>query len=147
MTALATDTQRQFGHHTVQVRPLPVAADTVIWVGSLTATNASGLAVPAADTAGLIVHGICRTGCDNRGGAAGTLGSDPDSMTAAQFVRVDCQGEWELVVTGAVPKPGQLAFAVDDNTVSAAATTNNIPVGRFSRPAGPSTWMVDIERR
>jgi hypothetical protein len=147
MTPLTRSTQRPFGLHQDQILPLPVAADTAVWTGALVATNAAGLAVPAADTAGLTVHGICRTGCDNRTGAVGTLGNATDFSTAQRYVRVDRQGEWALKVTGTAPKPGQLAFAVDDDTVSAAPTVNNIPAGRFTRPAGPSTWFVDVERR
>ena len=147
MTALTRDTQRAFGIHQEQHLPLPVAAGTAVWAGALVATNAAGLAVPAADTAGLTVHGICRTGYDNRGGAPGTLGTAADYSAAQRFVRVDHQGEWELAVTGALPRPGQLALALDDNTVTAAPTANNIPAGRFTRPAGPSTWFVDVERR
>jgi hypothetical protein len=59
---------------------------------------------------------------------------------------VDGQGEWEFAFTGAVPKPGDNAYVVDDDTV-ATVTTNSILLGKFTRPGSPGKWFVDIERR
>jgi hypothetical protein len=128
--------------------PLPAAANVRIYEGAIIATNSSGLAVPAADTAGFIIQGVCRrTALDNTGGAAGSLGTSPEAMDAARWIEVDAHGEWEFTVSAGTPKPGASAFVVDDNTVSAAATTNNIVAGKFTRPASATSWFVDIERR
>jgi len=147
MAALAKDTQRTFALHQPQILGLPAAAGAKLFVGALTATDASGLAVPASDTAGLTVEGVCRQGLDNTDGAAGSLGTAEDYSDAVRFVRVDAQGEWLFTVSAGTPLPGGTAFVVDDNTVSASATTNNIPAGKFTRPYGASAWFVDVERK
>jgi hypothetical protein len=148
LTALAHKVQRQFTSHDPQIVPLPAAADAVLYVGALIAVNSSGVAIPAGDTAGTTAMGVCfRGGLDNTGGAAGTLGGTFNYFGAARVIEVDVEGEWEFAVTGTTPKPGQVALVVDDNTVSAAATTNSIPCGRFTRPGSPGMWFVDIERR
>jgi hypothetical protein len=147
MAPLAQDSQRTFAHHTGQILALPAAAGAVLYAGALVAANSSGLAVPAADTAGLTVQGVCRSGLDNASGSAGTLGTSGDFLNAVRYVQVDAQGEWLFTVSAGTPKPGATAFVVDDNTVSASATTNSIPAGKFTRPYSASTWFVDVERR
>ena len=146
MPPLTQDTQRTWALHQPQILPLPAAAGAVLYVGALVATIGSGRAVPASDTAGLVVQGVCREGLNNANGAAGTLGTTADYTDAVRFVRVDAQGEWLFQVVGGSPKPGGIAYVVDDNTVSAAFTDNNVQAGRFTRPYGPSTWFIDIER-
>jgi len=146
--ALARNIQRQLTVHDPQLVPLAVAAATTIYEGALTATNASGLAIPGADSAGITFMGIAWRGYDNSGGSAGTMGGTAfNAFDAVRYCEVDVEGEWEIKFTGTTPKPGQLAFVVDDDTVSAAATTNNIPCGRFTKPGTPGYWFVDIERR
>ena len=147
MPPLTQDTQRIWALHDPQILPLPAAAGAVLFVGALIATNAAGQAVPASDTAGLKVQGICREGLNNTSGAAGTLGTTGDYMDAVRFVRVDAQGEWLFDVSAGVPTPGAPAFVVNDNTVSAAPTANSIIAGKFTRPYSASTWFVDVERR
>ena len=146
MPPLTQDTQRIWALHQSQILPLPAAAGAVLFVGALVATNGSGRAVPASDAAGLTVQGVCREGLNNAFGAAGTLGTTGDYTDAARFVRVDAHGEWLFNVSGGTPKPGAPAFVVDDNTVSAALTNTAIQAGRFTRPYGPSTWFIDVER-
>jgi hypothetical protein len=147
MPPLTQDTQRIWALHDPQILPLPAAAGAVLFVGALTATNAAGQAVPASDTAGLKVQGVCREGLNNTSGAAGTLGTTADYMDAVRFVRVDAQGEWLFDVSAGIPTPGAPAFVVNDNTVSAAPTANSIVAGKFTRPYSASTWFVDVERR
>ena len=146
MPPLTQDTQRTWALHQPQILALPAAAGAVLFVGALVATNAAGQAVPASDTAGLTVQGVCREGLNNSFGAAGTLGTTGDYMDAVRFVRVDAQGEWLFNVSGGTPKPGGIAYVVDDNTVSAVFTNNAVQAGRFTRPYGPSTWFIDVER-
>jgi hypothetical protein len=147
MPPLTQDTQRVWALHDPQILPLPAAAGAVLFVGALIATNAAGQAVPASDTAGLKVQGVCREGLNNANGAAGTLGATADFMDAVRYVRVDAQGEWLFEVSGGTPTPGASAFVVNDNTVSAAPTVNSIVAGKFTRPYSSTSWFVDLERK
>jgi hypothetical protein len=147
MPPLTQDTQRIWALHDPQILPLPAAAGAVLFVGALVATNAAGQSVPASDTAGLKVQGVCREGLNNTSGAAGTLGTTADYMDAVRYIRVDAQGEWLFDVSAGVPAPGAPAFVVNDNTVSAAPTTNSIVAGKFTRPYSSTSWFVDVERR
>jgi hypothetical protein len=147
MAALTQDTQRIWALHDPQILPLPAAPGAVLFVGALVATNAAGQAVPAADTVGLKVQGVCREGLNNTNGAAGSLGTTADYMDAVRYIRVDAQGEWLFDVSAGTPIPGATAYAVNDNTVSAAPTTNSILAGKFTRPYSSTAWFVDLERR
>jgi hypothetical protein len=151
MPPLTQDTQRTWALHQPQILPLPAAAGSVLFVGALIATNAAGQAVPASDTAGLKVQGVCREGLNNANGAAGNLGATADFMDAVRYIRVDAQGEWLFDVSAGTPTPGANAFVVNDNTVSAAPTANSIIAGKFTRPYsisnGSPSWFVDLERR
>ena len=147
MPPLVQDTQRIWAQHQPQILALPSAAGSVLFVGALIATNAAGQAVPASDTAGLKVQGVCREGLNNAFGAAGTLGATGDFMDAVRFVRVDAQGEWLFDVSAGVPTPGAPAFVVNDNTVSAAPTASSIIAGKFTRPYSSTSWFVDLERK
>jgi hypothetical protein len=147
MPPLTQDTQRTWALHQPQILPLPAAAGAVLFVGALIATNAAGQAVPASDTAGLKVQGVCREGFNNSFGAAGTLGTTADYTDAVRYIRVDTQGEWLFEVSGGTPTPGAPAFVVNDNTVSAAPTANSIPAGKFTRPYSATSWFVDLERK
>lgn len=143
---LTKDLIRNHSTHAPQLLPLPVAADAVLFANAIVATNVNGLAVRGTDTAGLIIQGVAYKGFDNTDGANGVLGSG-NQFDAARYVQVDQVGEWEFAVSGPAPKPGQNAFVVDDNTVSAAATINNLKLGRFTRPGNDGGWFVDVERR
>lgn len=139
MTALAQDVQRSTRVVDTPLLALPVAAATAIYTGALVATNASGEAVPAADTAGLTVVGPARRGYDNSGGSAGTLGAAP-----ARYCEVETEAIVE-VAAGGTPVVGATAYAVDDNTVTAddTAVTNDIPAGTFWEPSERSGfWWV-----
>jgi hypothetical protein len=147
MAVLTSDTQRNEKLHRSQLLAIPVAADTAIWTGAIVCTNAAGLAVPGADAAGLAPHGVTHRGFDNRGGAAGTIPGSSNLFGAERFVQVDTAGEWEFLVSAGAPKPGGAAFIVDDNTVSANATNNNLKIGTFTRAGNQGGWFVDVERR
>jgi hypothetical protein len=146
MPNLTKDIIRNHNVHTPQLLPLPVAAWFVIFANAIVATDANGLAVPGADTAGYTIQGVAYKGFDNSDGPDGVLGSG-NQFGAARYVQVDQAGEWEFPILGAAPKPGQNAYVVDDNTVSAANTGNNLKLGRFTRPGNDGGWFVDIERR
>jgi hypothetical protein len=146
MANLTKNFGRNHNIHTEQIVPLPVKASAVLFKGAIAAVDANGLAVRGGDTAGLTVMGVAAQGFDNTGGSDGTLGSSDDMFDADRYLQVDQVGEWEFAFSGATPKPGQSAYAVDDNTVS-TATTNSIKLGRFTRPGNYAGWFVDVERR
>ena len=146
MSALTADASRMHSVHQPQFLPLPVKGGIRIFLNAITCTDANGFAVPGANTAGLRAQGVAWKPFDNTAGSDGTLGNTFNSFGATRYIEVDSKGEWEFVFTGAIPKPGDTAFIVDDNTV-ATATTNSIQIGKFTRPASPGKWFVDIDRR
>ena len=146
MPALTADVHRLHSVHQPQFLPLPVKAGARIYLNAITCTDANGFAVPGANTAGLRAQGVAWKSFDNTSGADGTLGDTFRAYGAVRFVEVDSQGEWEFAFTGAVPKPGDNAFVVDDNTV-ATVTSNSVLLGKFTRPGSPGKWFVDIDRR
>jgi len=146
MPALTADVHRMHSVHQPQFLPLPVKAGARIYLNAITCTDANGFAVPGANTAGLRAQGVAWKSFDNTTGADGTLGDTFSAFGAVRFIEVDSQGEWEFAFTGAVPKPGDNAFVVDDNTV-ATVTSNSVLLGKFTRPGSPGKWFVDIDRR
>ena len=146
MPFLTADVHRMHSVHQPQFLPLPVKAGARIYLNAITCTDANGFAVPGANTAGLRAQGIAWKSFDNTSGADGTLGDTFSAFGAVRFVEVNSQGEWEFAFTGAVPKPGDNAFVVDDNTV-ATVTSNSVLLGKFTRPGSPGKWFVDIDRR
>lgn len=113
----------------------PVAASTKIYSGSLVAVNASGYAVPAADTAGLAVVGVAMARADNSAGAAGDIS-----------VVVRARGEFRFKGSGlSQALVGQNVCAVDDETVAGAATTtNDVVVGKLSKYLSATDGWVAI---
>ena len=146
MPALTADVHRMHSVHQPQFLPLPVKAGARIYLNAIVCTDPGGFAVPGDDDADLRVQGVAWKSFDNTLGADGTLGDTFSAYGAVRFIEVDSQGEWELAFTGAVPKPGDNAFVVDDNTV-ATVTSNSILLGKFTRPGSPGKWFVDIDRR
>jgi len=118
MTALtaAYDAKRKDGKLVAH----PVAAGARVFKGALVAVvTATGLAQSAADAAGMVFAGVAYETCDNTGGAA-----------AAKSVRLLKTGDYTYAKAAAVLADiGKVAFVADDNTVSTAATTNNVPCG------------------
>jgi hypothetical protein len=149
MAALTIDIHRMHSVHQPQFLPLPVKGGARIFLNAIVCTDPDGFAVPAADTADLRAQGVAWKSFDNTSGADGALGDTFNGFGAARFVEVDSQGEWEFTVlagSGPLPKPGDDAFAVDDNTV-ATVTSESILLGKFTRPGSPGKWFVDIDRR
>ncbi|HEV7670124.1 MAG TPA: hypothetical protein VGS22_16525 [Thermoanaerobaculia bacterium] len=139
MAALSTNSTRVNLSHAQDLLALPLAAGAVVYAGSLTAVaTATGLAVRATDTAGLIVQGVAIEGFDNTGGSAGVVAANG----SARFVRVD-RAIFRFAYTGTAPKVGQACFVVNDNTVTVEATTNNILAGIIHRLDETGTVFVD----
>lgn len=111
---------------------LPLAADTVIYAGTLVARDANGRAVPASDTAGLRVVGRAEQTVDNTGGAAGALSID---------IRLGCY-KFTNSATNAVDADdiGKMAVVEDDQTV-AETSTNKVCAGRIMGVESDGVWV------
>lgn len=109
-------------------RSVIVAADAVIFAGALVAVNAAGKAVPASDAAGLKVAGRAE-----RYGVAGDV------------VNVECGCfAWDLAdgETATLANIGQLAYVMDDCTVSLLAGDNAIIAGEIFDVDDEGIWVV-----
>ncbi len=115
----------------------PVAADTIIFAGSLVCVNSNGYAVPAADTAGYKFIGIAMAQADNKGGGNGD-----------KKVRVRRSGVFEFDA-GSITQAmvGEAMYVVDDHTFDdAAGATNDIKVGVLVKYVSATTGWIDISR-
>lgn len=96
----------------------PVEANTTIYLGSIVALNANGNAVPASSAASLKVVGRAEMTY------GGTPGQDALNSGAAGAVSIVARrGVFMYAVNDAsigAPQIGQMAFAADDNSVSAS---------------------------
>jgi hypothetical protein len=146
MAPLTANVHRMHSVHQPQFLPIPVEAGVRIFLNAIVCTNAEGLAGPVYDGLSLRAQGVAWKPFDNTDGDSGTLGDTFNSFGAARFVEVDSRGEWEFAILAPMPKPGDNAYVVDDDTVS-AVTANSVLLGKFTRPGSPGKWFVDIERR
>lgn len=114
MTAAAAD------RHWTDIQPgellsVLVKASTKIFKGTAVCVDATGYAVPGADTAALIFVGWAYEQADNSSGADG-----------AKAVRVRTSDVLPMISSGADQSwVGSLAMLVDDQTVALAITTTN----------------------
>ena len=117
MTALDKDRNTKIRGEVDSQLHYPVAASTTIYAGSLVALNTSGLAVPAANTAGLVVVGRCAKKADNASGAASAINVIVETG-AFYFVNG--------TATIAQADVGRPCFVEDDQTVGDTATAGVI---------------------
>ena len=104
---------------------IPVKAAKTIYKGTIVCVDATGYALPGADTAGLIFMGLALEDCDNSAGSSG----DKD-------VLIVTSGLITMSYTGAITQAdmGSNCTISDDNNVAdAGATTNDIVVGKLIR--------------
>lgn len=115
-----------------EIQQVPAKAATKFFAGGIIAIDATGWAVPAADTAGLDVIGRCEKDVDNSAGANGDLNVP---------VRRGCF-RWNNSGTNTLTKAhvGRTVFAEDDNTV-ASTTTNKIVVGTLQEVDSVGAWV------
>lgn len=100
---------------------VPVAAATQVFAGGLAARSATGFAVPAADTAGLVVIGVFEEQVDNSAGADGDL---------SVIVRKGVFGFTTLGTVIDQADMGNEVFVSDDNNLEkVAGVVNNIRAG------------------
>jgi hypothetical protein len=123
---------------------IPAAASVIIYVGALVAVDASGNALPAADTAGLKVIGRCEgmpgpgiTGLDVNN-ASGSAGDVKVNIKRGVFKFDNSTGN---AVTAA--QIGKACYVEDDHTVNKDGGTNHIKAGRVIGldDAGTSVWV------
>lgn len=126
---------------------IPLAASVKIFVGALVAVNASGNALPAADTAGLKVLGRCEgmpgpgiTGldADNSSGNAGDISVN---IKRGVFKFDNSTGN---AVTAA--QVGKVCYVEDDHTINKDGGTNKVKAGRVIGldDAGTSVWVETV---
>lgn len=116
----------------------PVAADTVIYSGTLVGTNATGYLVAMSDAASLTFRGVAVDNIVNTGGAAGILSC-----------RVRRTGVFEFEYAGGDATTallGSRVYAQDNQTVDedVTLTTNDYAVGRIVAVKSVRIVTVDI---
>ena len=154
MSALTApyDARRKDGH---LVR-YPVAANTECFQGGLAVLSA-GYVQPGADASGTLFVGVFAASVNNQTNAAqpgqitpalGSPALSPPAGAAGAFsVLVEKTGAFVFNKSGAVPTDlGKPAFVVDDNTVSTAATTNNVACGYVTEIVDSTHVRVRIDR-
>ncbi len=115
---------------------VPVAATTQIFAGAMVARNATGFAVPAADTAGLKVVGVADEGVDNDPGADGDL---------SIIVRKGVFGFTTLGTVIDQADMGNEVFVSDDNNLEkTGGVSNNIRAGTLDAIEG-SQFYIKID--
>jgi|GEM_PF-1137752 len=93
-----------------------VASDNTVYAGGIVAQNSSGKAVPASDTANLVVLGR----------AEGTVGAGGKAVIRTGVFLFDNGTSSEELTAADI---GAAAFIVDDHTVGKVGGTNHIPAG------------------
>ena len=135
MTALAMDRNTEYSLG--DLLSVPVAASARIFAGSLVCVGADGYAVPAADTAGLLLAGVATAQADNRTGQDGDLS-----------VVVRRRGRFRFGSSSALDQSsvGAKAFALDDQTVAlAAGVSHSVAVGVIDKVESASSGWVSID--
>ncbi|HEX4954797.1 MAG TPA: hypothetical protein VF017_15500 [Thermoanaerobaculia bacterium] len=147
MAALTADFERNHLLHDQVLAALPAKANVRIYRGALACVaTATGLAETGSNSAGLRFAGVVVTGINNLGGAAGVISGGASLAGTERTIQVDTQGSHEIALSGADPVFGDVAFLVDDNTVSKVDPGAGVVVGRFLRPGNYGGWIVDISR-
>lgn len=140
----------------------PINNNIEVFKGGLAALAASGYVQAASDTAGILFVGVFAESVDNRDGAVQpgqiqpsfgssapntlTLNGQPIGAAGALGARVFKDGAFVFSKAAAtVADLGKTALIVDDNTVSVAATTNNIPCGKIVEIVDGSHVRVRID--
>lgn len=116
--------------------PAPVAAATKLYTGGLACFNATGFAVPGADTAGLKFGGMILKDVDNSGG-----GDGDEKATLRRGVQVLMKGSGLSQAN-----VGDRVCLVDDETVApAGVTTNDIECGTLMEFVSATAGWVALD--
>lgn len=130
--AAASEDVRRVKQGTGQEVPVPVAASTTLYEGTIVCADTSGYAAVGADTASFAVLGICTKQVDNSSGSNGDLTAIVE------------RGQLERIATAVLVQAdvGKNAVIADDQTVTdAAAATNDIAVGVIERFETGYAWV------
>lgn len=110
-----------------------MAATTKIYGGSLVAINTSGYAVPASDTAGLVVVGVADAQYDNPG--------LDGAMSCKVYTHCMVLLAATSVTQAMVERP---MFVVDDQTVDETQGTNRVFAGILKEVVSSTSGYVEI---
>ena len=114
---------------------LLVAASTKIEAGKMVAVNATGYAVEASDTAGIIVVGVAEETIDNSAGSDGDL-----SVLVQRGQAFKMKNSGTTAITQAAV--GSNVVVEDDETVTTAAgATNDITAGKCLGVESDGVWV------
>lgn len=125
---------RATAYQTTELIAFPVKAATTIYAGTLVAVDATGYAVPAADTEGLRVVGLADDAQDNSAGAAGAL--DIRVRRKAAFLLAN--DTTNAVVQADV---GKNVYVNDSVTVDNDGGTNAVVAGRCLAIETGGVWV------
>ena len=118
--ALTQDRSIQ-ARHTGRLVPLQVAAGALIHLGAIVAVDASGWAVPAADSAGFAAVGVAQERVDNTSGGNGA--------------RTVCVQKGVFGLANSMSNPlgqahvGRTAYVEDDGAVANDSVVNKVAAG------------------
>lgn len=104
----------------------PVLTAVTIYQGTMVAVTTAGYARMAGDVAGLQLVGMASRQADNTAGASGAIEVPVQPITALGYV----------ILNADTPLPawvGDIAYFVDDNTVSNADPGNTVVAGRIEK--------------
>ena len=135
MAALTSDRNTEYSLG--DLLAIPVAADAHVYAGSLVAVDAAGYAVPAADTAGIVLAGVATAEADNTDGAAGAVSTV-----------VRRRGRYLLDSASALDASarGARVYVADDHSVAVAGdATNDVPAGVIDLVVGAGRAWVSID--
>ncbi len=111
-----------------------VAANVVIWKGTIVALNA-GIATPGAAVAGRVTVGIADNTADNTGGAQGALNV---AVRRGTFLLANSAGADEITATNV----GSPCYVVDNDTVALTHAANTRPVaGTIRAVEAGGVWV------
>jgi len=137
MTAAAADTNTKYMPEGQEIE-LRLAASQTIYSGTMVCRNASGLAVPAADTAGLKLAGVSQG--DKRNGTSTIVSG---SSTPYFYVAVKRKGCFRFAASGlAITDIGKKVYVSDDKTIT--TTPTNVFAGYLLDIDTASWGWVDI---
>jgi len=115
---------------------IPVAANTKIFAGSLVCTNASGFAVPAADSAGYRFMGVALEQMDN---STGANGAKVVRLRRAGIFLFDAASITQAMV-------GTPMYVVDDHTFDdASGPLNDIRIGLLMKYVSNTMGWIQID--
>lgn len=128
----AATASRDTSKRPAQILKFPVAAATVIFLGTMAALNAAGNLVPASDAAALRVVGMATETIDNTDGDAGDL----SCKVERGCFKFDNSADNALDADD----KGELCYVEDDQTV-AETSTHKIHAGRVVDVESDGVWV------